>query len=170
MYFQQLLQERDEVCPFLHIIEGVETFVYLLRVLLELWIGCVGWWDMRSYYVTDHWNVEYVQSIVFESHIPSSLDLPTLLEVLADIVAPGKSGNNASSIYNRSLSRASARTGRMRACKLLKRLPNDRSTRSWSTWTCNFYRLSQVHPMTDLANDTDSWYHAALSSWLCMKP
>ena len=42
---------------------------------------------MRSYYVTDHWNIEYVQSIVFESHIPSSLDLPTLLEVLADIVA-----------------------------------------------------------------------------------
>ena len=54
MYFQQLLQERDEVCPFLHIIEGVEAFVHLLRVLLELWIGCVGWWNMRSYYVTDH--------------------------------------------------------------------------------------------------------------------
>ena len=42
MYFQQLLQERDEVCPFLYIIEGVEAFVHLLRVLLELWIGCVS--------------------------------------------------------------------------------------------------------------------------------
>ena len=53
-YLEQYLQERDEVCPFLHIIEGVEAFVHLLRVFLELWIGCVGWWNMRSYYVTDH--------------------------------------------------------------------------------------------------------------------
>lgn len=37
-HLQQLLKKRNEVRPFVHIVERGETFFHLLRVLLEFWI------------------------------------------------------------------------------------------------------------------------------------
>lgn len=45
---EQLGQECNKVCPFVHILKRCETLVHLLGILLELWVGiqggrCVGY-------------------------------------------------------------------------------------------------------------------------------
>ena len=47
-HFEQLLQERDEVRPLLHVIERSETLLDLLCVLLVLRIRGIPW-GRRSY-------------------------------------------------------------------------------------------------------------------------
>lgn len=43
-YLQKLFQERDAVCPFMYVIEGVQALLYLLCILLILWVRCIGFW------------------------------------------------------------------------------------------------------------------------------
>lgn len=43
-HLEQLLQERDQVWPFVHVFESREAFLNLLCVLLVLWVilnGCI---------------------------------------------------------------------------------------------------------------------------------
>lgn len=35
-YLQKLFQKRDTVRPFMYVVEGVQTLLYLLRILLKL--------------------------------------------------------------------------------------------------------------------------------------
>jgi hypothetical protein len=39
-YLQKLFEKGNAICPFVYIIEGIQTFLYLLRVLFVLRIRC----------------------------------------------------------------------------------------------------------------------------------
>ena len=42
---QELLQERDTVRPFVHIVERIQTLLHLLHILLKLWVRGIGLLD-----------------------------------------------------------------------------------------------------------------------------
>jgi hypothetical protein len=44
-HLQELLQERDTVRPFVHIVERIQALFHLLHILLKLWIRRIGLLD-----------------------------------------------------------------------------------------------------------------------------